>query len=117
MTTEKKWSWKKEKPTKEKAEPPEWRKTYTKAERRDMRDQTSLLVGVASLGVGVASLALALNGKPDPEGLEISEEVAGVLGITQEEAYMRMCGEEYDELLASVDARTARKLKRWKKTM
>lgn len=93
------------------------KKKLTKTERRDMRDQTALAVGVASLGVGVASLVLALNGKPDPEGMEISEEVAVMLGISQEEAYMRMCGEGYDELLASVDARTARRLKRWKKTM
>lgn len=95
----------------------EKKKKLTKTERRDIRDQTGLVVGIASLGVGVASLALALNGKPDPEGMELSEEVAAMLGISQEEAYMRMCGEGYDVLLASVDARTARGLKRWKKTM
>ncbi len=93
------------------------KKKLTKTERRDIRDQTGLVVGIASLGVGVASLALALNGKPDPEGMELSEEVAAMLGISQEEAYMRMCGEGYDELLASVDAGMARRLKRWKKTM
>lgn len=41
------------------------RKKLTKTEKRDLRDNTSLGISLASLGIGVASLLVALNRKSD----------------------------------------------------
>lgn len=41
------------------------RKKLTKTEKRDLRDNTSLGISLASLGIGIASLVIALNHRGD----------------------------------------------------
>ncbi len=93
------------------------KRKLTKAERRDRRDNIGFGMSVLSLGLGVTSLALALNGRPDPKGLELASRISDTTGIPEGEVYMTMCGRDWESLDDVVDGRTSRSLHAWRRRM
>ncbi len=93
------------------------KKGLTKTERRDRRDNIAFGMSVLSLGIGVTSLALALNGRPDPDGLELASSISDATGIPEGEVYTVMCSDGWRALDRLVDARTSRSLRAWRRRM